>query len=314
MIDIQKIFEELKRTDGFIKIKMEESPVGIYCGKKENGLPSLAFMSKHPPLMIESTQYLQVTQWSEKETVYWSRFDLELESARMVFYSLCVDLIRATIGCTSDEHAMNAVKNKYMIWRKMFRNVQGSMTEENYKGLYGELYFLKHFLWKQIGLCNAIYSWSGPDMTAKDYAYKEDWYEIKTISTNSNSVTISSLTQLEAVTPGHLVIIRVEQMSDEYDEGDCCVEKIISDIMFNIEDEEVKELFVGKVISYGFNFDERENIFHRYRVADRKFYLIDNNFPRITTNNVPYEEVIKVSYSLSLDGIQKYVEDIDDFN
>lgn len=65
MIDVQKIFEELNRADGFIKIKIEESPVGIYCGVKENGLPCLAFMSQHPPLTIESTQYLQVTQWSE---------------------------------------------------------------------------------------------------------------------------------------------------------------------------------------------------------------------------------------------------------
>ena len=70
MIDIQKIFEELNRADGFKKIKIKESPVGIYCGVKENGLPSLAFMSQHPPLTIESTQYLQVTQWSEKNSVY----------------------------------------------------------------------------------------------------------------------------------------------------------------------------------------------------------------------------------------------------
>lgn len=314
MIDIQKIFEELNRADGFKKIKIEESPVGIYCGVKENGLPSLAFMSQHPPLTIESTQYLQVTQWSENNSVYWSRFDLELGSARTVFYSLCVDLIKASVGCNSDEQAMNAIKNKYMIWRKMFRKAKGSMTEESYKGMFGELYFLKHYLWPKIGLCNAIRSWSGPDMTSKDYSYKDDWYEIKTISTNSNSVSISSLTQLEAVTSGHLVIFRVEQMSAEYDEGDCCVEKIISDIMCNIDDEGVKEFFIGKILAYGYDFDEGENIFHKYRVANGKFYLVDNDFPRITTDSVSYEEVIKVTYSLALDGIQKYVEDIDGFN
>lgn len=225
MIDVQKIFEELNRADGFIKIKIEESPVGIYCGVKENGLPCLAFMSQHPPLTIESTQYLQVTQWSENNSVYWSRFDLGLGNARTVFYSLCIDLIKASVGCNNDEQAMNAIKNKYMIWRKMFRKAKGSMTEESYKGMFGELYFLKHYLWPQIGLSNAIRSWSGPDLTAKDYSYKEDWYEVKTISTNSNSVSISSLTQLESVTSGHLVVVRVEQMSSEYNEGDYCVEK-----------------------------------------------------------------------------------------
>lgn len=314
MINVQKIFEELNRADGFIKIKIEESPVGIYCGVKENGLPCLAFMSQHPPLTIESTQYLQVTQWSENNSVYWSRFDLGLGNARTVFYSLCIDLIKASVGCNNDEQAMNAIKNKYMIWRKMFRKAKGSMTEESYKGMFGELYFLKHYLWPQIGLSNAIRSWSGPDLTAKDYSYKEDWYEVKTISTNSNSVSISSLTQLESVTSGHLVVVRVEQMSSEYNEGDYCVEKIISDIMRSVDDEEVKDLFINKILSYGYDFDECENTFHRYRVANGKFYLVDNNFPRITTDSVSYKEVIKVTYSLALDGIQKYTEDIDGFN
>lgn len=314
MIDVQKIFEELNRAEGFIKIKIEESPVGIYCGVKENGLPCLAFMSQHPPLTIESTQYLQVTQWSENNSVYWSRFDLGLGNARTVFYSLCIDLIKASVGCNNDEQAMNAIKNKYMIWRKMFRKAKGSMTEESYKGMFGELYFLKHYLWPQIGLSNAIRSWSGPDLTAKDYSYKEDWYEVKTISTNSNSVSISSLTQLESVTSGHLVVVRVEQMSSEYNEGDYCVEKIISDIMRSVDDEEVKDLFINKILSYGYDFDECENTFHRYRVANGKFYLVDNNFPRITTDSVSYKEVIKVTYSLALDGIQKYTEDIDGFN
>lgn len=314
MIDVQKIFEELNRADGFIKIKIEESPVGIYCGVKENGLPCLAFMSQHPPLTIESTQYLQVTQWSENNSVYWSRFDLGLGNARTVFYSLCIDLIKASVGCNNDEQAMNAIKNKYMIWRKMFRKAKGSMTEESYKGMFGELYFLKHYLWPQIGLSNAIRSWSGPDLTAKDYSYKEDWYEVKTISTNSNSVSISSLIQLESVTSGHLVVVRVEQMSSEYNEGDYCVEKIISDIMRSVDDEEVKDLFINKILSYGYDFDECENTFHRYRVANGKFYLVDNNFPRITTDSVSYKEVIKVTYSLALDGIQKYTEDIDGFN
>lgn len=314
MIDIQKIFEKLNTADGFIKIKIEESPVGIYFGVKENGLPSMAIMTQHAPSVIESTQYLQVTQWSENNTVYWSKFDLELASAKTVFYSLCIDLIRASEGCDTDEQAMCEIKNKYIIWRKMFRKTQGSMTEESYKGMFGELYFLKHYLWPKIGLYDAIRSWSGPDMTAKDYSYKENWYEVKTISTNSNSVSISSLTQLESARPGHLVIIRVEQMSSEFDEGDCYVGNIISDIMCNIDDEEVKELFVSKILSYGYDFGESENIFHRYRVSNGILYLVDNNFPKITTYNVPYEEVIKVTYTLALDGIQKYMEDIDGFN
>lgn len=313
MIDIQKIFDEIVKPDVFKKLKLDNCPVGVYCGNRNNELPSLAFMTQTPPVNIESTQYLQVSQWIEKESVCWSRFDLGLGSARTIFYALCVDLINASIGCSNEEQAMLAVKNRYMVWRKMFRKASVSMTEESYKGLFGELYFLKHYLAKKIGIDSAVKSWSGPDMSAKDYSYDEEWYEIKTISAHSNSVSISSLAQLDSLVPGHLVVIKTEQMSEEYDDGNSSVPQLIFGLLKEIEDEEVKDMFMEKVLLYGFDLEAGERDFHRYRVVNQKFYLVDDRFPRLTEEKVPYEEVEKVSYSLSLAGIQKYLEDTYDF-
>lgn len=313
MIDIQKILDGLDEVEVFIKMQIEDSPVGIYCGLHRDRLPSLAFMSKTPPLQIESTQYLRVVQWSEDINVYWTRFDLELGSAKSTFYLLCMDLINASVGCSSDEIAMNAIKNKYMIWRKMFRKSQGIMTEESYKGLLGELYFLKYYLSNKIGMDEAIRAWSGPKMTAKDYSHQQEWYEIKTISAHSNVVTISSLIQLEALHPGHLVVVRVEQMSEIYDDGNCRVSQLISLILGDIVDEELKEIFLEKVLSYGYNLDSDENDFSRYKVISGRLYFVDKKFPKITTENIPYKEIVKVNYSLTLDGIHKFMEETNDF-
>ena len=85
MIDIQKIYDELQQGDSFKRIKQENSPISIYCGLREANMPSIAFLCKTPPILIESTQYLRVSQWEEKDKVYWTSFDLQLANARTIF-------------------------------------------------------------------------------------------------------------------------------------------------------------------------------------------------------------------------------------
>ena len=120
MIDIQKIFEELNQCDNFKKIKLENSPINVFLGCREKMLPSIAFMSSNPPILIESTQCIKVSQWEEKEKVYWSSFDLQASDARVIFYALCMDLINSTQGEKTDNDALLQVRNRYTIWRKMF--------------------------------------------------------------------------------------------------------------------------------------------------------------------------------------------------
>ena len=308
MIDIQKIFEELNQGDSFKRIKADGSPINIYCGLREANLPSIAFMSQNPPLNIESTQYLKVSQWEEKERVYWSSFDLQSFNARTIFYALCLDLIQSTIGTRDDSAALIAVKNRYMVWRKMFRKASMPMSLEEYQGLYGELYFLYYKLWRKIGT-DAIKAWSGASRTAKDFSYKDDWFEVKTISTNANEVKISSLTQLESETEGHLLVVRVEKMSDEYDDGHSTVDQLISTILNEVEDAELKDLFLSKVTAYGYQVGMEEQPFPRYKVHACSSYLVSDGFPRITNRDVKFDEITKVAYSIATSGIKKFLED-----
>lgn len=309
MINIQEIFESLNQGDSFKRIKNEESPLNIFCGIREESLPSIAFMTQNPPLLIESTQYLKVSQWGENSNTYWSSFDLQLLNARTIFYSLCIDLIRASEGASSDEEAMLAVKNRYMIWRKMFRKSSNPMSLEEYQGLYGELYFLLFKLEPKVGIQNAVKAWSGANRTAKDFALNEDWYEIKTISVNSQEVKISSLAQLEDDNAGRLVVVKVEKMAEEFDNGNATVEHLVSTILDKIDDVQLRDFFLEKVALYGYSADIDENIFPKYKVTTVNSYIVDEGFPKITSRDVQHPEIGKVSYTISLNGIACYLEE-----
>ena len=73
--------------------------------------------------------------------------------------------------------------------------------------------------WKlaeQIGLENALKSWSGQELTHKDFSYGDSWYEVKTIHRGIPAVKISSIEQLESSTDGELVVFFLEKMSAAY--------------------------------------------------------------------------------------------------
>lgn len=83
-------------------------------------------------------------------------------------------------------------------------------------GLIGELLFLKDQLSKSIGFSEALKSWSGQELTHKDFSYGDTWTEVKTIRRSSQSVRISSLEQLDSEYDGELAVYALEKMSPEY--------------------------------------------------------------------------------------------------
>ena len=308
MTDIERLFNQIPVGMALAKLKVEGCPLGVYYGRSESGNLRFAFMTENPPMVIDSTGNIKVTQWAEGTNVYWTCFELLVDHAKQVFFVLCNNLVKSAIGCQSEDVAMAAVKNRFTTWKKLFKNPSAEMTEELYKGLLGELFFLKNYLMSSYDSATAICAWSGPDRTAKDFAVRNEWFEVKTVSTNAETVKISSLTQLDSVEPGHLVIVKTEKMSSEFDNGECTVEQLLTAILNAISDESLKDDFVKKVTLYGYSLDTDPSQFHKFRFVKMDFYHVDGDFPKITTDKVPYSEIVRVAYELSISSIEKYLE------
>ena len=66
--------------------------------------------------------------------------------------------------------------------------------------------------------------------------------------------------------------------------------------------------FVEKISQYGYNVENCDFNFSKYRVSSMNFYRVDESFPKITPKEVPCNEIVRVQYELSISAIEKYLE------
>lgn len=285
------------------RLDAKDTSIGIFYGK-QHGKPSLAFLTHKEPLQIRSTRSIGVEQWQESDETFWTYFMLKSEDAERQFYMLSNDLVRATFGKRTESEALLAVRNCFLRWRLLFQTTKEEMPLELYLGLFGELYVLLNVVMPQLGNTIAVESWSGPESTSKDFSVGTDWREVKTISAGKSAVAISSLMQLESDTTGTLSVVRVEKMSERFDNGLCTVQQLVDKIVNAIERDEIKSLFLEKVAAYGYQASESGD--RKLNVLGMYHYEVREDFPRLTTKSVPFKEIVGVSYQLDLGMIHRF--------
>ena len=176
------------------------------------------------------------------------------------------------------------------------------LTESEIMGLIGELLYLSGPLSEKIGLHEALYSWSGQELTHKDFSFDESWVEVKTISRGKQSVTISSLEQLESEVDGELVVYSLEKMSENY--LGITLNNLVKKIKDSFSDIADENKFMSQLALNDFVINDYYDYFV-YELSDFKRYNISDNFPKITHDDVP-DAVIKLSYELSMAELSKF--------
>ena len=286
------------------------SMVKVYYGLTKDGFQRLSFLSKSKPPKIESTKMLKVIQGEEGEGNYWTCFDLLNSEFKNIFYLFCDDLVNTLDNINDETKELNVIKERFSIWKIMFKKVSNSLTSEKEQGLYGELYFLDNYMIDKYGVNEAINSWAGPLGYNKDFSINDTWYEVKTTSVNSSSVKISSLNQLSSDLPGYLTLVRIEKMSEEFNNEKCSILELFNSIISKISDNEIKETFINKVLEYGFN-PETDFQKNKYTVNKITLFKVKDGFPRLTEKDIKYQEIDNVTYEIIIRTIEKYkVEEI----
>ncbi|MCL2703428.1 MAG: PD-(D/E)XK motif protein [Defluviitaleaceae bacterium] len=303
----KEIFENIPNELGAQKIIEVSSVIKIYYGMNNAGNLRLSFMSSVAPPKMDSTKLLKVVQGKETDKIYWTNFDLLESTAKQVFYSFCNDLIKSVDGVNDEKKALVYLKNRFHIWKSMFKKNSTVISVELVKGLFGELYFLDTVVSEKYGITEAICSWSGADGTAKDFSINMDWIEVKVVSTSAVSVKISSISQLSSETPGHLVIIKLESMSPVYSNGKSSIGELFYSILQKIELDETKELFLGKLLSYGISLND-DCCSEKFNAVSVQQYRVDEKFPRLLEEDIKYKEICKVSYELIINSLERFKE------
>ena len=96
----------------------------------------------------------------------------------------------------------------------MLAKYRGNMlSEDEIKGLIGEILFLKDFLLSQYGEVSSVNAWIGPEMADQDSVFSDVWYEVKATTSGANSIKVSSIEQLDVALDGELIIVFLDKTS-----------------------------------------------------------------------------------------------------
>lgn len=275
----------------------------MYIGRDERARFCFEFVGKFKPTRIVGSDVIAVGQTTEDNVNIHLRFSLEEADLLEHFSTFCEDLIESTSGMNNQDEAYQTLCVQYYSWKKLFRLSRKKLSETEIMGLLGELLFLRDHLFVKWGIREALDSWTGPEKTHKDFSANDTWYEIKTINAGKETVTISSIEQLDSDYIGFLVVYQLEKMSPSFD--GLTLNGLVTSIVSSLTSPQQKESFLSKLDEFGFDFSPEYDDFV-YTMADFAQYKVGDNFPRLSrTSNLPIA-ISKVQYDIILTEIQEY--------
>lgn len=294
-------FDTFTTPDFFSRVDKEHI-LELYIGLDENGRRSIELRSSFNPRKVKGTTAIEVNQY-ENQKYKTIRFSLTDDEISGLFFTFCEDLIEQTRALTDESAGYNTIVIRFHQWKKMFVSSKKEfLNEVQIMGLIGELLFLRDYLSKRIGLSEALKSWSGQELTHKDFSYNDTWTEVKTIRRSSQSVRISSLEQLDSTNSGELAVFALEKMSAQY--KGVSLNKLIVEIRNLFTDSEEQDLFMAKVALQGYEYHNYYDDFV-FEIIYNKCFKVDDTFPRMTPRDVP-DAVIKSIYDIDLNKIAEF--------
>lgn len=300
-MDIRSQFSAFSRPEYFSRID-DEHILDLHIGLDEKGRKSIELRSMFKPVKVTGTSAIDVTQYTKPEynTI---RFSLKDDDMSGLFYKFCEDIIEQTKDLKNEKDGYKAITTRFFQWKKMFVLSKNTfLTEPEIMGMIGEILFLRGPLAEEIGLSEALKSWSGQELTHKDFSCSDKWYEVKTISRGNTTVRISSLEQLDSDKNGELIVYSLEKMSPAY--NGISLNKLILETrqMFLSADE--ADTFLAKVAMQGYEYNNYYDEFV-FEVSGLTRYKVTDQFPKLTHANVP-KEITKANYDLALAEIMSF--------
>lgn len=277
-------------------------PLSLQIGHGSNSFKSFVVMDSGAVKDIPSSFAIKAENPILANGKMALEFQLVYNSFEEEFQRLCWDMIEATVESPCPLKDMIA---RYMAWQRLLQYYRmGIMSFERQKGLLGELLFLQEII-NTYGAQFAVTSWCGPDGSDQDYLFETSWAEIKTIALATKRIKISSLEQLEQEQDGYLIVYVLEQSTPG--ENRVALPDIVASIrQLLAENLILADQFEMKIFKYGYREKDEDKYRKNYfRVIEKREYLVDDRFPKLTRKSVP-TELLACKYELSLPAIEQY--------
>lgn len=231
---------------------------------------------------------------------------LEKEN-RELFHRLCLDIIAATSPAVTEGEAIDCFLTRAWRWHRMLSGgVDDRLSDEEQKGLIGELEVLREQLLPILGSVGAVEAWTGPLGAPKDFEIGLLAVEVKARRGAAvPQVLISSEHQLDTsgVDALFLQVVEVTAANSAGTEGSS-LNEIVADLRTALADPSAVILFEERLAGAGFDAAQ-DYADRRWLIGSRHLYRVADGFPRVTPPMHP-AGVAEVRYAISLPACEEW--------
>lgn len=194
-------------------------------------------------------------------------------------------------------------------WSAFFENKRSdNLSYNDVKGIFGELFYLKNLLTESsLNADDILISWKGPYDTGHDFISDFKDYEIKTVESTKNSISISSEFQLESEKGKKLELVVISVFPDI--ENGLSLKNLVNDIRCLIFDKlGDSSIFFNALLQKNIlpNHLDQYEIFKFRPIEQLTYDCSQNDFPKLIRSFIP-AEINKVSYNIILNLIDQYI-------
>ena len=233
---------------------------------------------------------------------------------REIFHRLCLDIVAATVAAKSEKEAIERFLGRTWRWHRLLRSGRdGRLSEEEQKGLAGELSFLGTHLFPTVGISRAVRCWTGPLDSPKDFEIGGTCVEVKARrGAATPHVAIASEHQLDSNGVEALFLYVAAVTVATEDNAALTITEMAEEIRSVIAAQEPAaiDLFEERLLSIGFDWEDDYSD-NRWLKGREHVFEVREGFPRITASMVP-GGVHNLRYSISLPECESFRVDISD--
>ena len=227
---------------------------------------------------------------------------------REVFHRFCIDVVGATRVAKSADEALERFLARTWRWHRLLRSGQdGRLSEEEQKGLIGELRVIERCLLDVIEAIDAVEGWKGPLGTPKDFELGLVGIEAKARSPQRAAVRVSSVDQLDSAGLSRLFLSVIE-VGTALEDSTTAV--TVTDLAARIRnriaalDMSAAIVFDERLAATGFDWEEDYSD-RRWSIGEEVLYEVVDGFPRLTPSALP-AAVNDVHYTISMAGCEGF--------
>ena len=299
-------------ANGYRLTRMAPEPrFDIYAGVDSSSFVLLAIgIHARPPNIATDSSSLDYFRQQRKDGSWLMVLRLRQNGLETVFGRLCQDLVDAAEGVPDEKALVILFRERLNLWKKLFQHGgSGFLQPHEIKGLIAELLVLEILV--RDGKRDAhetVSGWAGPLGADQDFMYSDLAIEVKAIGPGAESISISSLEQLDCAFPMYLVLATLRPATPG-ESGAIGLNTLAAKVEGMIaESPEALGIFKERLLEARYVEHEfYETVL--FEPMSISAYSVTDTFPKLVRDMVP-AGIVSASYAMEIDSIAGFGSDM----